>query len=48
MQLVNFLNVGYDFLDVLGIEMKEGRSFSTQFPADTLNNGIPGGPLSKL
>jgi len=43
-QLVNFLNVSYDFLDVLGIEMKEGRSFSSHFPADTLNNGIPGGP----
>jgi hypothetical protein len=39
-QLVNFLNVSYDFLDVLGIEMKEGRSFSSHFPADTLNNGI--------
>jgi putative ABC transport system permease protein len=46
-QLVNFLNVSYDFLDVLGIEMKEGRSFSSQFPADTLNNGIPGGPLEQ-
>jgi putative ABC transport system permease protein len=31
-QLVNFLNVSYDFPDVLGIEMKEGRSFSRQFP----------------
>jgi putative ABC transport system permease protein len=46
-QLVNFLNVSYDFPDVLGIEMKEGRSFSSQFPADTLNNGIPGGPLEQ-
>ena len=46
-QLVNFLNVSYGFLDVLGIEMKEGRSFSSQFPADTLNNGIPGGPLEQ-
>ena len=46
-QLVNFLNVSYDFLDVLGIEMKEGRSFSSQFPADTLSNGIPGGPLEQ-
>ena len=46
-QLVNFLNVSYDFLDVLGIEMKEGRSFSSNFPADTLNNGIPGGPLEQ-
>ena len=46
-QLVNFLTVSYDFLDVLGIEMKEGRSFSSQFPADTLNNGTPGGPLEQ-
>jgi len=46
-QLVNFLNVSYDFLDVLGIEMKEGRSFSSDFPADTLSNGIPGGPLEQ-
>jgi putative ABC transport system permease protein len=46
-QLVNFLNVSYDYLDVLGIEMKEGRSFSSQFPADTLSNGIPGGPLEQ-
>jgi putative ABC transport system permease protein len=46
-QLVNFLNVSYDFLDVLGIEMKEGRSFSSQFPADTLSNGLSGGPLEQ-
>src|SRR6186997_2623753 len=46
-QLVNFMNVSYDFPDVLGIEMKEGRSFSSNFPADTLNNGIPGGPLEQ-
>jgi putative ABC transport system permease protein len=46
-QLVNFLNVSYDFPDVLGIEMKEGRSFSRQFPSDTLSNGIPGGPLEQ-
>ena len=46
-QLVNFLNVSYDFLDVLRIEMKEGRNFSLQFPADTLNNGISGGPLEQ-
>ncbi|HEY6976475.1 MAG TPA: ABC transporter permease, partial [Chitinophagaceae bacterium] len=37
--LVNFLNVGYNYLDVLGIEMKEGRNFSPDFPADTLSNG---------
>ena len=46
-QLVNFLSVGYDFMNVLGIEIREGRGFSSQFPADTLNNGIPGGPLEQ-
>lgn len=34
-QLVNFLSVGYDFLETLGIELKEGRDFSPEFPADT-------------
>jgi len=46
-QLVNFLSVGYDFLDALGIQVKEGRNFSSKFPADTLNNGIPKGPLDQ-
>lgn len=41
-QLVNFLTVGYDFLDVMGIEVKEGRGFSKQFPADTLQEGERG------
>jgi len=41
-QLVNFLSVGNDFLDVMGIELKEGRSFSSQFPADTTSEGIRG------
>ncbi|MFL5772025.1 MAG: ABC transporter permease, partial [Flavisolibacter sp.] len=36
-QLINFLTVGYDFLDAMGIEMKEGRKFSKNFPADTMN-----------
>ena len=36
--LVNFLSVGNDFLNVLGIKLKEGRSFSPDFPADTLTN----------
>lgn len=47
-QLVNFLRVGDDFLDVLGIDLKEGRGFSALYPADTLNNGIPGGPLNQV
>ncbi|MGH7453272.1 MAG: FtsX-like permease family protein, partial [bacterium] len=33
--LVNFLSVGYDFIEALGLEMKEGRDFSPEFPADT-------------
>jgi len=47
-QLMNFLSVGYDFLDVLGIQIKEGRSFSTNFPADTMNDGIPKGPRDQI
>lgn len=35
-QLINFLSVGNDFLPALNIEIKEGRGFSTKFPADTL------------
>jgi len=35
-QLVNFLSVGYDFLNILDIKMKEGRGFSEDFPADTI------------
>jgi putative ABC transport system permease protein len=46
-QLVNFLSVGNDYLNVLGIQLKEGRNFSEKFPGDTLNNGIPGGPLDQ-
>ncbi|MGH7600820.1 MAG: ABC transporter permease [bacterium] len=34
-QLVNFLSVGYDFIETLGLELKEGRDFSPEFPADT-------------
>jgi putative ABC transport system permease protein len=36
-QLVNFLSVGYDFLNILGIRIKEGRGFSADFPADTMD-----------
>jgi putative ABC transport system permease protein len=46
-QQLNFSSVGYDYLDVVGIEMKEGRSFSREFPADSANNGISGGPLEQ-
>jgi len=46
-QLMNFLSVSYDFLGALGIQIKEGRDFSSNFPADTLNNGIAKGPLDQ-
>lgn len=46
-QQVNFITVGYNFLEALNMEVKEGRGFSEKFPADTLNNGIPGGPLEQ-
>lgn len=44
-QQLNFTSVDFDFLDVVGITMAEGRGFSPDFPADSLNNGILGGPL---
>ena len=37
-QLVNFLSVNDDFLDVLGIQLKEGRSFSAKFATDIKTN----------
>ncbi|HYC86340.1 MAG TPA: ABC transporter permease [Chryseosolibacter sp.] len=46
-QQVNFTSVGYDYLGVVGIQMVEGRTFSREFVADTLNNGIPRGPLEQ-
>jgi putative ABC transport system permease protein len=46
-QLINFLSVGNDFVEAMGMQVKEGRSFSSKFPADTMNNGIPGGPLDQ-
>ena len=41
-QLINFLGVSYDYLQVLGIELKEGRYFSAEFPADSLSDGVSG------
>ncbi|MES2328934.1 MAG: ABC transporter permease [Bacteroidota bacterium] len=41
-QLVNLLNVGYDYLKTLGITIKQGRDFSASYPADSSSNGIPG------
>lgn len=46
-QQLNFTSVDYNFLNVVGIEIIEGRSFSPDFPADSVNNGIPGGPLDQ-
>lgn len=46
-QQLNFAVVGYNYLDVVGIEIIEGRGFSEDFPTDTLNNGRSGGPLSQ-
>jgi putative ABC transport system permease protein len=37
-QLINFLSVGYDYLNVLDIKLKEGRGFSPDFPADTMTD----------
>jgi len=41
-QLVNFLNVSYDYLDVLGMQIVEGRNFSPAFPGDSATKGEPG------
>jgi putative ABC transport system permease protein len=45
---LNFSTVGYDYTDVVGIQMKEGRGFSNKFPGDTMiMNGTPNGPLEQ-
>jgi putative ABC transport system permease protein len=46
-QQLNFSSVGYDYLDVVGIQIIEGRGFSREFLADSTNNGISGGPLEQ-
>jgi len=33
-QLIDFLSVSDDYVDALGIQLKEGRSFSEKFPTD--------------
>jgi len=45
-QLVNYLDVGNGYFDVLNIEIKEGRGFSDKFISDTMNNGLHG-PLEQ-
>ncbi len=46
-QQLNFATVGLEYFDVMGIQMKEGRGFSPEFPGDTIRNGIAGGPLNQ-
>lgn len=46
-QQLNFASVGYEYLDAVGIEIIEGRGFSPDFPADSLNNGTSGGSLNQ-
>jgi putative ABC transport system permease protein len=41
-QLVNFLSVDENLLNVLNIEIKEGRGFSNEFLGDTSSDGLPG------
>lgn len=36
---LNIMGVGYDFMDVLGIEVKHGRGFSSSHPNDTMKSG---------
>lgn len=44
---LNYKSVDFNYLDVMGMEVIEGRGFSPEFPADVMNNGIPGGPLEQ-
>jgi len=47
-QLVNFLNVSYDYIDVLGMKIVEGRNFSPEFPADSSSNGQAGSTVRMM
>jgi putative ABC transport system permease protein len=47
-QLVNFLSVDNNFIDVLGIEIKEGRKFLPEFTADTMNTTVSNGQLDQV
>jgi putative ABC transport system permease protein len=40
-QMVNFMGIGFDYLKLMGIELKEGRDFSSEYPADSLRQGLP-------
>lgn len=46
-QQLNFTSVDFNYLNVVGIEIAEGRGFSVDFPADSINNGVAGGPLDQ-
>lgn len=37
-QLINFLSVSDDYVEALGMQLKEGRSFSSKFPTDVKIN----------
>lgn len=39
-RLINFAQVDYEYLDALGIQVLEGRTFSQDFPTDTINTII--------
>jgi putative ABC transport system permease protein len=39
-RLINFCQINYDYLDALGIRLLQGRQFSPDFPADTINTLI--------
>lgn len=41
-QLVNFLTIDHDFFGALNLEIKEGRGFSADHLADTINYRVPG------
>ncbi len=47
-QLMNFLSVDNDYLDALNIEMVEGRKFSPEFMADTINTTVSNHQLDQV
>ncbi len=46
-QQLNFTSAHPGFLELMGMQLIEGRSFSTEIPADTMSNGISKGPLNQ-
>jgi putative ABC transport system permease protein len=46
--LINLNLVDYDFVETMGIEMKEGRTFSRTHPGDTLDGCLINEELAKL